>query len=58
MFALEQCADLGEFVRRIDAERHAFDHGDVNAHAGVERAELFQLLALLISGWRQLDETL
>ena len=35
-----------------------FDHRDVDAHAGVERAQLLELLALLVGRRRQLDETL
>src|ERR1019366_5024155 len=49
---------LGQFLRRVDAERHAFDQGDVDTHPGVERAQLLEPLALLVGGWRQFDETL
>src|SRR6476660_4575189 len=44
-------------LRRIDAERYGFDDRHVDAHAGLHRAELLQLFALLERRWRQLDET-
>ena len=47
-----------EVLRRIDAERHAVDDGDVDAHAGLQRAQLLEPLALLERRGRQLDEAL
>src|SRR6185437_10155041 len=35
-----------------------FHHRDIDAHAGIERAQLLESVALLIGGWRQLDEPL
>ena len=43
---------------RIDAERHRADDLDVDPHAGFERAQLLQLLALFERGRRQRDEAL
>src|SRR5437868_585508 len=43
-------------LRRIDAERHGFDDRHIDAHAGLHRAELLQLLALFERRGRQLDE--
>ena len=36
-----------EICRRVDAERHAIDDGGVDAHAGLERAQLLEPFALL-----------
>src|SRR6185312_8877351 len=47
-----------QVLRRVDAARHRVDDGDVDAHAGVERAQLLQPLALLVRRRRQLDEAL
>ena len=52
----EQLARALQIGRRIDAERHAVDDGDVDAHAGFERAQLLELLALLERRGRQRDE--
>src|SRR5215471_563692 len=46
-----------EIRGRVDAERHAGDDGRVDAHAGFERAELLELLALLERRGRERDET-
>src|SRR5450830_16716 len=54
----EDRARLRQFLRCIDAEWNAFNQGDVDAHPCVERAQLLELLALLVGGRRQLDETL
>ena len=43
-------------LRRIDAERHGIDDRYVDAHAGLQRAKLLQLLALFERRGRQLDE--
>ena len=45
-----------QVLRRVDAERHAVDDGDVDAHAGFERAQLLELLALFERRGRQADE--
>src|SRR6266853_5014695 len=45
-----------EVVRGVDAERHRSHDGDVDPHAGLERAELLELLAPLQHRWRQPDE--
>src|SRR5260221_2449088 len=51
----KQGARLGQVLGRVDAERCAFhDHG-INAHAGVERAQLLPFLTLLVDGWWPLD---
>ena len=42
----------------IDAERRRADDGDVDAHAGFERAQLLELLELFERRRRQRDETL
>src|SRR5579859_2951522 len=47
-----------EVVGRIDAERHRLHDGDVDAHAGLERAQLLELLAPLEPRWRQAHEPL
>ena len=47
-----------ELVRRVDPQRNGGDHGDVDAHAGLERAKLLQPLAPLERRGRQRDETL
>src|SRR4051812_19482495 len=47
-----------QVLRRIDAERHRLNDCDVDAHAGFDRAELLQLLALLERRRRELNETL
>ena len=39
------CAGAFEIVGRVDAERHRADDLDVDAHAGLERAQLLELLA-------------
>ena len=54
----EQFARLFQLLRRIDAEGHVFHHRHVDAHAGIERAQLLELLAPLVGRRRQLDETL
>src|SRR6266567_2731344 len=52
----KQGARLGQVLGRVDAEWYAFhDHG-INAHAGVERAQLLQFLTLLVDGWWQFDK--
>ena len=45
-----------QVLRRVDAERHAVDERDVDAHAGFERAQLLEPLALLERRGRQADE--
>src|SRR5262249_25752410 len=52
----DQLARTGEILERIDAERYAVNDGGVDAHAGFERAQLFELLAPLERRWRQRDE--
>src|SRR4051812_13593903 len=52
----EQFARLGEVLGRIDAERYAVDEGHVDAHAGLERAQLLELFALLERGGGKADE--
>ena len=47
-----------EIGRRVDAERHAVDERHVDAHAGLERAQLLELLALLERRRRQRHEAL
>src|SRR5512143_654228 len=55
---IEQLARFFQILWCVDAERHALYHHHIDTHAGVERAQLLQFLALLISrGW-QFDETL
>src|SRR6185312_9626960 len=49
---------LDEIVGRIDAKRHAVNDRDVDAHAGVERTQLLELLALFVNGRRQFDKPL
>ncbi len=45
-----------QVVRRIDAQRHARDDADIDAHAGFERAQLLEPLAPFERGGRQGDE--
>ena len=52
------CAGGFEVGRRVDAARHGVDDGDVDPHAGLQRAELFELLLLLQRRGRQRDEAL
>src|SRR4029079_10390243 len=49
---------LLELLRRVDAERDTRDNRDVDAHTGIHRAELLELLASFIGGGRQADEFL
>src|SRR5882757_6391362 len=44
-----------EIGRRIDAERYRIHDGGVDPHAGFQRSQLFELLALFQNRWRQLD---
>src|SRR5580704_10692554 len=57
-FAGENLARFGEILRRIDAERHVVDDGDIDAHAGFQRPQLFELLTPLERRWWQRDEAL
>src|SRR5580693_9700193 len=45
-----------EVGRRVDAERYRVDDGDVDAHAGLERAQLLEPFTLLERGRGQADE--
>src|SRR4051794_17064160 len=54
----DELARASEVLGGIDAERHAVDDLDVDAHASFERAELLKLLALFQCGWRQRHEPL
>ncbi len=54
----KQLARPLQVLRRIDAERHAVDNGDVDPHAGFERAQLLELLAQFERRGRQRDEAL
>ena len=47
-----------QVFRRVDAERHGVDERHVDAHAGLERAQLLEPLALLQRRGRQRDEAL
>src|SRR5215467_1663270 len=51
--AREELAGALEIFRRIDAERHAVDDLDIDAHTGFERAQLLELLAQLQRRGRQ-----
>ena len=44
--------------RRVDAERHGVDEHDIDAHAGLERPQLLELLALFERRGRQRHEAL
>src|SRR5260370_20548928 len=46
-----------QILCRVDLGRGAIDDCDVDAHAGLERAQLLELLAALERRWRQRDET-
>ena len=52
------CAGGFEVAGGVDTERHAVDDGDVDPHAGLQRAQLLELLALLQRRRRQRDEAL
>ncbi len=41
----QELSGAGEVVRRIDTKRHRVDDRDVDAHAVLDGAELFELLA-------------
>ena len=47
-----------QVLRRIDAERHGVDDRHVDAHAGLQRAQLLEPLALFERRRRQRDEAL
>src|SRR5262249_33309849 len=53
----EDCARPFEIRGRVDAERHAVDDGRIEAHAGLERAQLLEFLALFERGRGQRHET-
>src|SRR5262249_40377838 len=53
---LDQRAHLLQVLRRVDARRHGVDNRDIDAHAGFERAQLFEPLALLQLRSRERDE--
>src|SRR5205085_2535056 len=54
----EEASRFFQILRRVDAERRRIDDGDVDAHAGLERAELLQLLTFFESRGGELDEAL
>ena len=45
----QQLARLLQFFRRVDPERHAFHDHRIDAHAGVQRPQLLELLASLVA---------
>src|SRR5438067_1206086 len=51
-------AGAREVFRRVHSERHALDHRDIDAHAGLERAKLLELLPPFEDRRRQCDEAL
>ena len=56
--AAEHGARPLQILRRVDAERHLVDERHVDPHAGFQRPQLLQLLALLKRARRQRDEAL
>src|SRR5215471_10427631 len=54
----EQLARRLQIVRCVDAQRHAANDHDIDAHAGIERPQLLESFALLVGRWRQSDEAL
>src|SRR5580692_3264706 len=52
----EPIACLREIGRRVDAEWYRVDDGDVDAHAGLERAQLLEPFTLLERGGGQAHE--
>src|SRR5690349_2976499 len=54
----EHGARLLQLLGRVDAERHRRDQRDVDAHAGLERAQLLELLAPLQRRGREPHEPL
>jgi hypothetical protein len=59
-FALEstakQPARFFQILGRVDAKRHTSNDHDIDAHAGVDRAQLLQILTPFIGRRREFDE--
>ncbi len=52
----EQLARLFQIFRCVDPQRRAVNDHDIDAHAGIERPQLFESFALLVGRWRQPDK--
>src|SRR5688572_27204254 len=57
LFRRQQRAGAVEIGGRVDSERDLVHERRVDAHAGFERPELLEALALLERAWRQRDES-